>query len=170
VHSSLLSIRKSQDCAGFRGQPWSGNATTGTVARVPFSAPHRSDRAQQRTAAVILTLVVALLFCALPAHSADDPTVTRKARISQHHRSTIDLKTWKSSAHGRDISRRESSDVCDAVSSGGDYRGKWQMSRSMWRSYGGRKFARVPDRATCNEQDRVARHVWVDQWWWPWGG
>ncbi|MCZ3389638.1 MAG: transglycosylase family protein [Actinomycetia bacterium] len=96
--------------------------------------------------------------------------MTHKARISQHHRATIDLKTWKASAHGHDISQKESSDVCDAVSSDGDYRGKWQMSRSLWRSYGGRTFARVPNRATCNEQDRVARHIWVDQWWWPWGG
>ena len=156
--------------AGPRDLPWSGGDTAGTVARVPFPAAYPSVRGQQRTGVVIATLVVALLFCALPVHAADDPTVTRKARISQHHRTTIDLKTWKSSAHGQDISRRESGNVCSAVSSGGDYRGKWQMSRSLWRSYGGRQFARVPNRATCGEQDRVARQVWVDQWWWPWGG
>jgi hypothetical protein len=152
------------------GQAWSDKARGGTVAGVPFHSADVSFRLRWGARGAIVALVGALLCCALPAQAADDPTVTRKARISQNHRATIDLKTWKSSDHGRDISRRESGNACDAVSTGGDYRGKWQMTRSLWRSYGGKKFARVPNRATCGEQDRVARHVWVDQWWWPWGG
>ena len=138
---------------------------------VPFRAALSSVGLRTGTWALVLAVVVALLLSQAPAvHAADDPTVTRKARTSQHHRATIDLKTWKASPHGQDISWRESHDVCRAVSTDGDFRGKWQMSRALWRSYGGRKFARVPDRATCHEQDRVARRVWVDQWWWPWGG
>jgi len=111
-----------------------------------------------------------LLVGVLPAYATDDPTTTRRARVHQVYRSTIDLPTWRASVHGHDISYRESHNVCTAVNPSGEHRGKWQMTRSLWRAYGGRQFARLPDRATCREQDRVARRVWVDQWWWPWGG
>lgn len=105
-----------------------------------------------------------------PAQATDDPTVTRKAKVSESHRETIGLRTWRQSPHGQEISWRESHDVCSVVSASGEHRGKWQMTRSLWRAYGGRQFARSPERATCREQDRVAHRVWVDQWWWPWGG
>lgn len=112
-----------------------------------------------------------LLLVGVPAaQAADDPTVTKKAKHSQAHRETIRLKAWQSSAYGKSISWRESHNVCTAVNPSGEHRGKWQMTRSLWRAYGGREFAKTPDRATCRQQDRVARRVWVDQWWWPWGG
>jgi hypothetical protein len=134
---------------------------------LPVTGPAR--RRRWRSAGTLALVVLTLVVPALPA-AAEDATVTRKARLSQDHRASIDLATWRKSRHGQDISWRESHDVCRAVSSDGGHRGKWQMSRSLWRAYGGRKFARTADRATCLEQDRVARRVWVDQWWWPWGG
>ena len=128
-----------------------------------------SARHWGRVALLVATVVVALAFSTFPA-SATDVTMTRKARLSQQHRASIDLQHWQTSKHGRKISWRESHRRCHVVSSDGKYRGKWQMSRDLWRAYGGRTFARTADRATCLEQDRVARRVWVDQWWWPWGG
>ena len=120
--------------------------------------------------AILLALITTLLLCALPAQAADDPTVTRRARLSEKHRTSIDIKTWRAAPHGKDISWRESHDVCSAVSANGDHLGKWQMTLSLWRGFGGRHFARSPERASCHEQDRVARRIWIDQWWWPWGG
>lgn len=122
-----------------------------------------------RRAAVVVTGAL-LLVSVVPAHAADDATVTRKAKLSLAYRQSIGLRSWRASAHGHEISWRESHDVCSAVNPSGQFRGKWQMTRSLWVSHGGRQFARLPDRATCREQDRVARRVWVEQWWWPWGG
>jgi hypothetical protein len=141
----------------------------GTVARVPAAPRSTFSRRWQQVSILTVMLVLALGFSAIPA-AAEDATITRKARLSQEHRASIDLATWRASKHGHDISWRESHDQCHVVSSDGSYRGKWQMSRSLWRAYGGRKFARTPERATCKEQDRIARRVWIAQWWWPWGG
>jgi hypothetical protein len=104
------------------------------------------------------------------AHAFTDLTTTRRAKLHQGYRETIPLRHWRRSPHGHAISWRESHDVCSVVNPSGEYRGKWQMSLSLWRSYGGRAYARTPDRATCREQDTVAQRIWVDQWWWPWGG
>jgi hypothetical protein len=125
-------------------------------------------RAGRRAAAAVV--VALLLTGVVPAQAADDPTVTRKARLSQSYRSGVDFSTWRASPHGHDISWRESHDVCTAVNPTGANRGKWQLTLSLWRGYGGRAFARYPEDATCRQQDRVARRVWIDQWWWPWGG
>ncbi|MFZ0324715.1 MAG: transglycosylase family protein [Actinomycetes bacterium] len=123
------------------------------------------------TVRVVTALLVVVVFVGVvPANAALDLTVTRKAKISQNYRTTVDLRMWRASPHGQDISWRESHDVCSVVNSSGSNRGKWQMTLSLWRSYGGREFARYPERATCKQQDRVARRVWIDQWWWPWGG
>lgn len=122
----------------------------------------------RRAAAVLVGAF--LVIGVVPAHAGTDPTITRKAKVSQAHRQTIGFRTWRASSHGHSISWRESHDVCSAVNPSGAYRGKWQMTRSLWRSYGGRQYARLPDRATCRQQDVVARRIWVDQWWWPWGG
>lgn len=141
------------------------------MARVPRPAPPVIARSAVWISIIVVALLVTMVTSwASEAQAADDPTTTRKARTSQQHRATIDLKTWQASRHGKAISWRESHDVCRAVSPDGRHRGKWQMSRPLWRDYGGRKFARVANRATCKEQDLVARRVWVDQWWWPWGG
>lgn len=116
-----------------------------------------------------LVIAGSLVVGLAPAQAADDLTVTRKAKNSQHYRKSIDLRTWRASPHGRDIVRRESNNVCDAINPDGFY-GKWQMSLSLWRTYGGRHYARTPARATCHEQDRVAHRVWIHNWWSPWGG
>ena len=101
--------------------------------------------------------------------SADDITMTRKAKHSQAHRASIDLKSWQKSKHGREISWRESNNKCNVVSGDGNF-GKWQVTKFLWQEYGGLKYAKRADRATCLEQDRVARRVWVANWWNPWGG
>ncbi len=99
-----------------------------------------------------------------------DVTVTSKAQKSITFRKTITLAQWQASRHGKRIAWRESHNVCTAVSRDGRFLGKWQMSESLWRANGGRTYARTPQKATCREQDTVARRVWVQSWWWPWGG
>lgn len=121
-------------------------------------------------AVALVVSVLSVLFMVTAANALVDRTVTRKARLHQQFRAGITLTEWRRSPHGRAISWRESHNVCSAVSPTGAYRGKWQMSRSLWRAYGGRRFARVANRATCREQDRVARRIWVDAWWSPWDG
>ena len=104
------------------------------------------------------------------ASAFTDVTVTSRAQHHRHFRASVSLRDWRRSPHGHAISWRESHDNCHVVNPSGAYRGKWQMTRSLWDSFGGRHYARVPDRATCLEQDVVARRIWVAQWWWPWGG
>jgi hypothetical protein len=99
-----------------------------------------------------------------------DVTVTLKAKRYQWYRAKVTLRQWRSSTHGHHISYRESHDVCSAVSADGRFRGKWQMTVSLWQGHGGLNYAKSPDKATCVEQDHVARRVWVASWWWPWGG
>ena len=38
---------------------------------------------------------------------------------------------------------------------GGSYRGKWQMSATLWKGYGGLSYAPTADQASCAEQDKV---------------
>jgi len=119
---------------------------------------------------VVLCSAVVIGAGATVASAFTDVTTTPRARHHKHFRASISLTDWRHSRHGHEISWRESHNVCSAVNPSGDYRGKWQMSRSLWNSFGGRTFARVANRATCKEQDIVARRVWVSSWWWPWGG
>jgi hypothetical protein len=140
-----------------------------TLAHVPFSVGSTWTRRWGWIGSVALAFVITVGLSPAPAF-AGDVTMTRKAKHSQAHRATIDLKSWQKSKHGREISWRESNNRCDVVSSDGINHGKWQMTLQLWRSYGGPKFAKTPERATCLEQDRVARRVWIDQWWGPWGG
>jgi len=99
-----------------------------------------------------------------------DPTTTAAARTSKAARVAVPFAAWQASPHGRAISRRESHNVCTVVASSGTWRGKWQMTMSLWRGYGGTAFATTPERATCLEQDKVAYKVWISSWWRPWGG
>jgi hypothetical protein len=110
---------------------------------------------------------------AVPAAAAPpavDPTTSAAARASKSARIAVGFAAWQTSPHGRYISRRESHNVCSVVSSNGAWRGKWQMTMTLWRGYGGTAFASTPERATCLEQDKVAYKVWIAQWWRPWGG
>jgi Transglycosylase-like domain len=104
-----------------------------------------------------------------PASSVDR-TVSTKAKASKTYRSSIPLTEWVRAAHAKYVATRESGGNCKAVSSGGTYRGKWQMGASFWSANGGKSYASRPDLATCAEQDKVAYRGWVASWWSPWGG
>ncbi len=99
-----------------------------------------------------------------------DPTMTATMRSSRAARAALGLAVWQSSVHGKTIAQRESGGRCTAVSPGGAYRGKWQVSATFWKGNGGTAFAASADLATCAQQDLVAYRGWVTSWWMPWGG
>ena len=99
-----------------------------------------------------------------------DPSMAILMRVSRTARTRLPFAVWQASVHGRGISYRESKLNCRAVSRGGAYRGKWQMTVSLWRANGGLAFAATPERASCLNQDKVAYRVWVRSGWRPWGG
>ena len=164
---------------------WLGSGSTPTWGFVLLVVTALS-RARMRVAGTVLSLsltalITATALVAAPAvlaprttvvHAATvrDVTTTTKAQRSATYRAKVTLARWQASTHGKRISWRESHDVCAAMSADGRFRGKWQMTQSLWDAHGGRAFARSPQRATCQEQDRIARRVWVASWWWPWGG
>ena len=71
------------------------------------------------------------------------------------------LRTWGRLAHCESSGRWH-------VSTGNGYYGGLQFSRSTWRAFGGRKFARNAHRATKREQIRVAERVKRHQGWGAW--
>jgi hypothetical protein len=99
-----------------------------------------------------------------------DSTLSYANKTSRTSRAALPFTTWAVSVHGRGIAYRESHLSCTVVSSNGSWRGKWQMTTSLWRSYGGLTYASTPEKASCLAQDRVAYRVWVASWWGPWGG
>ena len=99
-----------------------------------------------------------------------DSTLTRTMRISRAARAKLPYAVWLASVHGRSIAYRESTLRCTALSRTGIYRGKWQMTLSLWRAYGGRAYAATPEKASCAAQDKVAHAIWVAGGWSPWGG
>jgi hypothetical protein len=99
-----------------------------------------------------------------------DPTLTAAAKSSKGARATLPFLTWAASVHGRGIAYRESHLSCTVVSANGSWRGKWQMTASLWKSYGGLTYAATPEKASCLAQDKVAYRVWIASWWGPWGG
>jgi hypothetical protein len=99
-----------------------------------------------------------------------DPTLSYANKTSRSTRATMPFLTWAASVHGRGIAYRESHLSCTVVSSSGSWRGKWQMTTSLWKSYGGLTYAATPEKATCLAQDKVAYRVWIASWWGPWGG
>ena len=99
-----------------------------------------------------------------------DPTMTTRMASSPFARKTLTLAAFQGSVHGFGVAYRESKRSCTAVSPSGAYRGRWQMSATLWRAYGGLSFAKTADRATCLQQDKVALNVWRSNWWKPWGG
>jgi len=99
-----------------------------------------------------------------------DPTLTKRMLTSPTARKTMVLATWRGSVHGYGISYREAKLSCTAVSPKGLYRGKWQMSATLWRAYGGLRFAKVANAANCVQQDTIAFRVWQSNGWKPWGG
>jgi len=99
-----------------------------------------------------------------------DTTLSYANKTSKSTRATMPFLTWAASVHGRGIAYRESHLSCTVVSSSGSWRGKWQMTTSLWKAYGGLAYAATPEKATCLAQDKVAFRVWITSWWGPWGG
>lgn len=99
-----------------------------------------------------------------------DPTLGYVMRTSRPARAKYPFAAWQTSVHGRGIAYRESKLSCTVLSRTGVYRGKWQMSLSLWRAYGGRAFAATPEKASCLDQDKVAYRIWITSGWRPWGG
>ena len=99
-----------------------------------------------------------------------DPTLTRTMRLSRTARAGLAYLAWAGSAHGFGIVYRESHGSCTVVAASGSWRGKWQMTLSLWKANGGLKYAATPERASCAKQDKVAHTVWVRSGWGPWGG
>jgi hypothetical protein len=102
--------------------------------------------------------------------AVSDPTLTTRMLTSPTARRTMSFALWRSSVHGYGISYREAKLTCTAVSPGGLYRGKWQMSATLWRAYNGLHFAKTANAASCLQQDAVAFGVWRSNGWKPWGG
>jgi hypothetical protein len=99
-----------------------------------------------------------------------DPTLSAANKASKSTRAALPFLTWAASVHGRGIAYRESHLSCTVVSASGSWRGKWQMTTSLWKSYGGLTYAATPEKASCLAQDKVAYRVWIASWWRPWGG
>ena len=99
-----------------------------------------------------------------------DPTLTKRMVTSPSARQSMLFGVWRTSVHGYGISYREAKLICTAVSPQGLYRGKWQMSATLWRAYGGLHFAKTANAASCLQQDAVAFTVWKSNGWKPWGG
>lgn len=97
-----------------------------------------------------------------------DITLTKDARLYKEARQLIPFEVWRTSAFTRFISMKESHRNCKAVGRSGKYRGRWQMSPQFWKTYGGKKYASRPDKASCLEQDMVAYNGWIVRGWAPW--
>ncbi len=54
------------------------------------------------------------------------------------------------------------------INTGNGYYGGLQISSSTWRAYGGRRFSRLPSRATKLEQIRIGERIKRGQGWRAW--
>ena len=54
------------------------------------------------------------------------------------------------------------------INTGNGYYGGLQISPRTWRAFGGRKFARFPNKATKRQQVRVAKRIKRHQGWGAW--
>ncbi len=97
-----------------------------------------------------------------------DITLTKDARLYRDARELIPFEVWRVSAFSRYISMKESHRNCKAVGRSGKFRGRWQMNAAFWKTYGGKKYASKPDKASCYEQDLVAYNGWIVRGWAPW--
>ena len=55
------------------------------------------------------------------------------------------------------------------INTGNGYYGGLQISPRTWRAFGGRKFAKLPHRATKWQQVRIAKRIKRHQGWGAWG-
>jgi ABC-type transport system substrate-binding protein len=54
------------------------------------------------------------------------------------------------------------------INTGNGYYGGLQISRSTWSAYGGRRYARLPSRATKTQQIRIGERIKRGQGWGAW--
>ena len=54
------------------------------------------------------------------------------------------------------------------INSGNGHYGGLQISRGTWRAFGGKKFARLPHKASKRQQVRVAKRIKRHQGWGAW--
>ncbi|TAK69727.1 MAG: hypothetical protein EPO13_07715 [Actinomycetota bacterium] len=99
-----------------------------------------------------------------------DVTRTVAARTSRAARKAIPFRVWRSSPYARKIVARESGGSCTVVNRRGPWRGRWQMTDSLWRAYGGLAYAKHPEKASCGQQDKVAYRIWLANGYSHWGG
>lgn len=109
---------------------------------------------------------------AAPTHTAvqsakkvADPT----RGLTKAKRPTVSFEVWITSATAIKVIKKESHGNCKTTGSKGKYRGKWQMTAGVWKTYGGLQFAPMADLATCDQQDQVAYKLWLARGWQPWG-
>lgn len=96
------------------------------------------------------------------------PSPRRSPQRASRARTSSGSAAWASSWAARRVAECESGGNPRAVNPSGKYRGKWQMDRSFWRTYGGLRFASRPDLATEAQQDEVAYRGWLARGWQPW--
>ena len=75
---------------------------------------------------------------------------------------------WSHSRNGMRVKACESGNDYGPGARTGIYRGAWQMDPSLWRSYGGLRFASRPDAAKPWQQDLVAYRGYKARGWEPW--
>lgn len=97
-----------------------------------------------------------------------DVTLTNGTRKSRKAREAVSFEEWKQAPFTKFIAKKESNRRCKAINRTGKYRGRWQMDKNFWASYGGKKFAKRPEKARCAEQDLVAYRGWIARGWQPW--
>lgn len=104
----------------------------------------------------------------LPKVSSPSGPVTVAVPESKVTPTSTGSAQWARSSAARAVAECESGGNPRAVNATGKYRGKWQMDRDFWRSYGGLRFALLPDLALEGEQDEVAYRGWLARGWQPW--
>ena len=89
--------------------------------------------------------------------------------LTKAKRPSVSFEVWITSPTAIKVIKKESRGNCKTTGSKGKYRGKWQMTAGVWKTYGGLQFAPLADQATCDQQDQVAYKLWLARGWQPWG-
>ena len=121
-------------------------------------------------------IVLASSTIATPAFAVTTGSTTQTAKtidptrgITKAARPLVSFEDWIASPTAIKVYKKESHGNCKSTGSKGKYRGKWQMTAGVWKTYGGLAYAPLADQATCDQQDRVAYRMWISRGWQPWG-